>query len=176
MIVILPVWSSKERLAALGAIVVGIIGIQVTIPGMVRSLDNLFFAIGTDASTTSRTSAFSNAAPFISAHPLFGTGFGTFMPNIFFFTDDQYLNSVIEIGLVGTLLLLTLFGTGWVLARTGRRRSSDPETRHLGQCLAASSAVMAVSYATFDALYFPMAAGLTFLIMGCIAAFWRLSG
>jgi O-antigen ligase len=175
MIVILPVWSSKERLAALGAIVVGIIGIQVTIPGMVRSLNNLFFAIGTDASTTSRTSAFSNAAPFISAHPLVGTGFGTFMPNVFFFTDDQYLNSVIEIGLVGALILLALFVTGWVLARAGRRQSRDPETRHLGQCLAASSAVIAVSYATFDALYFPMAAGLTFLIMGCIAAFWRLS-
>jgi O-antigen ligase len=175
MIVILPVWPSKERWAALGAIVVGIIGIQVTIPGMVRSLDNLFFAIGTDASTTSRTSAFSNAAPLISAHPLFGTGFGTFMPTIYFFTDDQYLNSVVEIGLVGALLLLTLFGTGWGLARAARRWSRDQETRHLGQCLAASSAVMAVSYATFDALYFPMAAGLTFLVMGCIAAFWRLT-
>jgi len=175
MIVILPTWPSRERWAALGMIVFGVLGIQVMIPGMVRALNNLFFAIGTDASTTSRTAAFSNAVPLVSAHPLLGVGFGVFMPNIYFFTDDQYLNSVIEIGLVGTFLLLLMFLVGWCLSRGARRASADPETRDLGQCMAASCAVMLISYGTFDALYFPMAAGLTFLMLGCVGALWRLT-
>jgi O-antigen ligase len=175
LIVILPIWPSRERWAALGVTALGVVGIQVVVPGLFRSLNNLFFAIGTDASTTSRTAAFSSAAPFISAHPLFGLGFGTFMPNIYFFTDDEYLNAAIEIGLVGSFMLLLMFITGWCLSRSARRASADQETRHLGQCMAASCAVMLICYATFDALYFPMAAGLTFLVLGCVGALWRLT-
>ena len=97
------------------------------------------------------------------------------MPNIYFFTDDEYLNAAIEIGLVGSFMLLLMFITGWCLSRSVRRASADQETRHLGQCMAASCAVMLICYATFDALYFPMAAGLTFLVLGCVGALWRLT-
>jgi polysaccharide biosynthesis protein PslJ len=83
--------------------------------------------------------------------------------------------SLIEIGFVGLIALLALFTTGWMTARNARRMSSDPETRHLAQCMAASAAVPAVSFATLDALSFAMAASLTFLILGCVGALWRLS-
>jgi O-antigen ligase len=96
------------------------------------------------------------------------------MPHTLFFTDDQYLNSVIEIGLVGLAALIGMFITGWTLARRARRASADPELRHLAQCLAACMAVALITYATFDALYFPMAAGLSFLICGCVGAAYRL--
>jgi O-antigen ligase len=119
--------------------------------------------------------AFSHAAPLVATHPWFGQGFGSFLPLTYFYTDNQYLNSLIEIGFVGLVALLVLFGTGWVLARSARRATADGEIRHLAQCLAASVAVMAVTYATFDALYFPMAAAVTFLVLGCVGAFWRLA-
>jgi hypothetical protein len=175
MAVILPVWPSRDRWRALGVIVIGVIGVQVLVPGLVRDLNNLFFSIGTDSSTTSRTSALSNAIPLIGQHPWLGEAFGTFMPSVFFYTDDQYLNSAIELGLVGVAAIVTLFVTGWWSARDARRRSADPEIRHLGQCMAASCAVMLLVYGTFDALYFPMAAGITFLMLGCLAALWRLT-
>ena len=97
------------------------------------------------------------------------------MPSVFFYTDDQYLNSAIELGLVGVAAIIALFVTGWWSARNVRRRSADPEIRHLGQCMAASCAVMLIVYGAFDALYFPMAAGITFLMLGCLAALWRLT-
>jgi O-antigen ligase len=175
MILILPMWPVRDRLITLGIIAVAVAGIQVVIPGMIRALSNLFSAIGSDSSSVSRTAAFSNASPLIGQHPWFGMGFGVFMPNIYFFTDDQYLNTVIEIGFAGLAALLALFVTGWILARRARRASPDPEIRHLAQCMAASSAVMLVGYGTFDVLYFPMAAGLTFLMFGCIGALWRLT-
>lgn len=82
--------------------------------------------------------------------------------------------SLIEIGFVGLLTLIGLFVTGWMCARNARRLSTDPETRHLAQCLAATVAVPAVAWATFDATSFPMAASLTFLMLGCVGALWRL--
>lgn len=173
--VILPVWPSRDRWRALGVVAVGALGFQALVPGFMRELSNLFLKIGSDASTASRTSALSNALPLIGQHPLFGEGFGTFMPTIFFYTDDQYLNAGIELGLVGVAAIVALFIAGWWSARDVRRRSADPAIRHLGQCLAASCGVMLVVYSTFDALYFPMAAGITFLLLGCVAALWRLT-
>src|SRR5262249_25893662 len=132
-------------------------------------------SIGSDTSTTERVGAFHLAAPFIAQHPLFGVGFGTFEAQIFFFTDDQYLHSLIETGVIGVIALIALFVTGWCVARGGRRASTDPEVRHLAQCLAATAAVALISYATFDAFSFPMAAGMTFLLLGCCGAVGRLA-
>jgi polysaccharide biosynthesis protein PslJ len=174
LIVILPTWSRRDRWTAIIVTVCSLFALRAVIPGLLGTLRNLFLEIGSDSSSQSRTAAFGHAAPLISAHPFFGQGFGTFLPNVLFFTDDQYLNSLIEIGVVGIIAILTLFITGWLLARSVRRVSGDAEIRHLAQCLAASVAVMFVCYATFDAFYFPMAAGLTFLILGCVGALWRL--
>jgi polysaccharide biosynthesis protein PslJ len=174
LIVILPTWPRRDRWTAIIVTVFSFVALRAVIPGLLGTLRDLFLEIGSDSSTKSRTAAFGHASPLISAHPFFGQGFGTFLPNVFFFTDDQYLNSLIEIGVVGIIAIFALFTTGWLLARGARRISDDAEIRHLGQCLAASAAVMIVCYATFDAFYFNMAAGLTFLVLGCIGALWRL--
>ena len=174
LIVILPTWPRRDRWMALVVLVFSLFVLRTFIHGLIGTLRTLFSSIGSDSSTLSRTAAFSHAAPLISAHPLFGMGFGAFMPQILFYTDDQYLNSLIEIGAVGLVALLAVFITGWCLARRARKASADPEVRHLMQCLAASVAVIIVGFSAFDALYFPMAAGLTFLILGCVGAAWRI--
>ena len=48
------------------------------------------------------------------------------------------------------------------------------EMRDLGQSLTATIAVGIVAFGTFDALSFNMAAGLTFLFLGCTGAALRL--
>jgi hypothetical protein len=175
LIVILPTWPRRERWRAYGVMIVSLFVLRTVIPGLIGTLRNLFLQIGSDSSTLSRTSAFGHAAPLLSAHPWLGQGFGTFLPNVFFYTDDQYLNSLIEMGVIGLLALMGILASGWFLARGARRATSDPEVRHLAQCLAASMAVAGVTYATFDALYFGMAAALTFLLIGCTGAVWRLA-
>jgi O-antigen ligase len=173
-LVVLPTWPKRDRRMAYLVGLIAIAGMYASIPGLIGEFRSLFGQVGTDTSSTSRTSAFSSSVPFISQHPLFGRGFGTFLPATYFFTDDQYLLSFIEIGAVGLLALLGLFITGWLSARNARRLSTDPETRHLAQCMAAAVAVPPVAFATFDALSFAMAAGLTFLMLGCVGALWRL--
>ena len=68
-----------------------------------------------------------------------------------------------------------LFATALATARRARRLAVDPEIRDLAQCLAASVAVGAVAFGTLDAFSFPIVSGLTFLLIGCVGAVWRLA-
>ena len=172
--VLLPTWPKIERRIAYVVMALGVAGLWFLVPGLIGTFRTLFATLTGDTSTTSRTSAFTNAMPYISQHPWFGHGFGTFFPATYFYTDDQYLLSLIEIGVVGLVALLGLFVTGLVTAQRVRRATKDPEMRDLGQCLTATIAVGMVAFGTFDALSFNMAAGLTFLFLGCTGAALRL--
>jgi polysaccharide biosynthesis protein PslJ len=173
-LVLLPTWPKLERRIAYVVMILGVAGLWFLVPGLLSTFRTLFATLTGDSSTTSRTSAFSTAMPYISQHPWLGHGFGTFFPATYFFTDDQYLLSLIEIGVVGVLALLGLFITGLVTARKVRHATTNPEIRDLGQCLTATIAVSMVTFATFDALSFGMAAGLTFVFLGCTGAALRL--
>jgi O-antigen ligase len=174
-IVILPTWPKRHRRFAYLALLLALVAIFVMIPGMLGTFRSLFSeVVGGSSSTQSRIGAYSLGAPLIAKHPWFGVGFGTLLPQTYFFTDDQYLSSIITTGVVGLLALLALFATGWRVARSARRATVDADTRDLAQSLAASVAVAAVCFATFDALAFSIAAGLAFLLLGCVGALWRL--
>jgi polysaccharide biosynthesis protein PslJ len=174
-LVLLPTWPKRDRRFAYLAIAVAVVAVWVTKPSLAQTFRSLFLGISSDSSTTSRTSAFSSAGPFIAQHPWLGHGFGTFFPQTFFFTDDQYLLTVIETGIIGLLALVTLFLTALFTARRARRFAVDQETQDLAQCLAASVAAVAVAFATLDAFSFPVVSGLTFLLIGCAGAIWRLA-
>jgi polysaccharide biosynthesis protein PslJ len=174
-IVLLPTWSKRERRYVYAVTACSITLMFVLIPKLLAAFATILEQIYTGSSSTeSRTSAIAAALHLVPQHPWLGVGFQTFSPLVYFYTDDQYVLSSIETGLVGLAALSALFITGWLTARSLRRRVCDPETRDLAQCLAAAVAAAAVSFSTFDALSFKMAAGLTFLLLGCVGAAWRL--
>lgn len=173
-LVLLPTWPKRDRRLAYLTIAVGVLAAWAAKPGLAQTFRSLFVGILSDTSTSSRTSAFSSAMSFVAQHPWLGRGFDTFFPQTYFFTDDQYLLTLIETGVIGLLALIGLFVAGWSTARRTRRSSADPEIRQLAQCLAASVAAGAVSFATLDAFSFPIVSGLTFLLIGCVGAAWRL--
>jgi O-antigen ligase len=174
-IVLLPTWPKWDRRAAYVAGLAGTAFLFATKPGLLGEFRSLFLQVGSDTSSASRTGAFSSSLPFIMQHPWLGRGFGTFLPATYFFTDDQFLLTLIETGIIGLAALLGLFITGWLTARRARRISTNPEIRDLGQTMAATVAIAAVSFATLDELSFAIAASLTFLIIGCTGALWRLA-
>jgi polysaccharide biosynthesis protein PslJ len=174
-VILLPTWPKQERRLAYVAVVFFVTMMWLTVHGLVGTISGLFLSIGSDSSTLSRTNALAAAGQYVAQHPWLGRGPSTFLPATYFYIDDQYLTSLIETGILGALSLIAVFLTGWLVARNTRRLNSDPEARHLAQCFAACSAVAAVSFFTYDALSFPMASGLTFLIIGCAGAFWRLT-
>ena len=173
-IVLFPTWNKRDRRRAY---LVGIAAptlAWLVKPSLVSSFSALFGQLGTDQSSLSRADAYTEARPFIAAHPWLGQGFQTFFPQTHFFVDNQYLTSLLETGVLGLLALVACFATGWFTARSLRATAADARTRDLGQCLAASIAVGAVCFASFDALSFSIAGGLFFLLLGCVGAAWRL--
>jgi O-antigen ligase len=174
-IVLLPTWSRRDRQRAYLLTLMPPVLLWLVRPNVLSKLGGLFGQLGTDQSSKSRTGAYAEAVAYIGHHPWFGQGLGTFFPQTYFFTDNQYLISLIETGVVGTAALLALFAAGWATARSARRTAADAETRDLANCLAASVAAAVVCFGAFDALSFSIASGLCFLLLGCIAAVRRLA-
>jgi polysaccharide biosynthesis protein PslJ len=174
-IVLFSGWPSSRRMGVLLVLPVFIVGLRFAVPGLVGTIKSLFDSLGSDPSIQGRTDDYKVVGQFISQSPWVGRGFGTFLPQDFFFLDNQYLGAIIEIGYIGFAALVALFLIGFVTARGARVRFRDPALKDLTQSLAASLLVAGIGYVTFDGLGFPMVTGLLFLLLGCTGALWRLS-
>jgi O-antigen ligase len=170
---LIPTWPARLRRRAYVAILGLMVVIFVTVPGMMGTILGLFTGIGNDSSADSRTGSYSLAWEFVERAPIFGRGYATFLPE-YRILDNQYLLSLIDTGFFGMLSLVAFFLSGILVARRVRRLSTDPGTRQLAQSLAAGIAAGAGSYALFDALSFPMQAGLLFLVIGSATALYRI--
>ena len=173
LLVLLPTWPWRRVLGALGAIAVIIGLLRIAAHGLITTLTNLFQGIfnGQDSSVNARVADYSGVTQYIVQRPIFGRGFGTFLPQLYRYTDNMYLLAMVEIGVVGVAATIFLFCSGFRSARDGRRRAIHPRQREIGQALAASMAVALVSSATFDSFTFPMFSGLFFTLLGCCGAY-----
>ncbi|WP_229854351.1 O-antigen ligase family protein [Streptomyces filipinensis] len=167
-LVMVPRWKPARRWAAIGVMTASVAVFKVLIPGLIGTITGLFasFLSNSDSSTQARTVKYSAIVPYLREHPLFGRGFGTFTPDLYFFTDNQYMLVLAEMGVLGLVALLTLFVTGVHHGGAIRRLARTESDRELGQAFFASSVVALVISATFDSLSFPMFAGMFFLMLG----------
>ncbi|NXY94253.1 O-antigen ligase family protein [Streptomyces sp. BR123] len=165
VLVMLPRWKPERRWAAIGLLCGAVAAFKVIIPGLIGTITALFasFLSNGDSSTQARTVKYGAIVPYLEQRPLFGRGFGTFTPNLYFFTDNQYMLTLAEMGLVGLAVLLVLFVTGIHQGGAIRRLARTESDRELGQAFFASAVVSLVISATFDSLSFPMFAGMFFL-------------
>jgi hypothetical protein len=172
---LLPTWPKARRHAAYAVLFVSAVIMRMIIPGLMGTILNLFSGIGTESSSAARTGDYGAVGERFAQHPWLGQGFGTTTPQNFRVLDNQYLATLVETGIIGLIAVLTVLVSGWLLARGARKATRDDETRHLAQCFAASVAAAAISFGTFDAFSFPMAACLTYFMVGGAAALWRLT-
>lgn len=133
-------------------------------PGLWSTTVGLFVGAGDDPSTQSRTSGLERVPGFMSTSPLIGSGYGIFLPRYYIF-DNQWALLAVEVGVLGVLGFAGLFVAGIWSARRGRL-SPDPDIRLLGHALAAAMFNVAVLFAFFDGLSFPIAGGMLFLLLG----------
>jgi O-antigen ligase len=174
-LVLLPTWPRQRLLRTLMILPVLLVGMRFAIPWLLGTIKSLFTGIASDPSIQGRTDDYAVIGRFIADSPVIGRGFGTFNPADYVLLDNQYLGVLIEMGGFGLFALILLFLVGVFTARGARRRSSRDDTRELSQCLAASVIVAMVGFVTFDAFAFPMATSMTFLMIGCAGAAWRIS-
>lgn len=175
LVVMFVGWSPRRKAYGLVAIACFAVAMKLLVHGLLGTIRSLFSNLGNDPSIQGRTEDYAVATRLFHEHPWFGRGFFTFIPALYRTFDNAYLLGVVEIGAVGVAALLLMFLIGIFTARGARRATTSPQGRDLGQALAASLAAIMVSAATFDMLGFPMAAGLTFFLLGCSGALWRIS-
>lgn len=173
LLLLIPTWPARRRWPAFGVLAVGVGLFKLAVPGLLSTTAGLFGSLlgNSDNSTQARTADYSGVAQYVAQRPLFGRGYGTFIPSLYRYTDNMYLLAMVEIGVVGVVALAALYLTGWRCGRLGRRLSEDPSRRELGQSFAAAMAAALVLSATFDSLSFPMFAGLLFLLLGLSGAY-----
>ncbi|MEV7521448.1 O-antigen ligase family protein [Streptomyces sp. NPDC091371] len=165
VLVMVPRWKPQRRWTAIGLLLGSVACFKVIVPGLIGTITTLFgsFLANSDSSTQARTVKYSAIVPYLEGRPLFGQGLGTFIPELYFFTDNQYMLTLAEMGFLGLIALVALFLTGIHQGGAIRRLARDESDRELGQAFFASALVALVSSATFDALSFPMFAGMFFL-------------
>jgi polysaccharide biosynthesis protein PslJ len=147
--------------------------IYATTPGLLGTLRGFFLSTGSD----SRINDYGPALAHIRQAPWFGHGPGSFIAdseknNVL---DNQYLLTLIEIGVIGLVVVLVYLLASAFLGRGARHRSNDPATRDLGQAFAAASVAGAVTAYTFDAFSFRMFSGAIPLCLGMAGALWAMT-
>lgn len=170
-----------KRLAPLGIVV--FVLAQAVVPGSLGTLKYFFFPQegliaqqrSSEGSCTSagRIADLGPSLDEYSRKPLLGQGFGTRLPTgeraNACILDNQWLGSLLEVGLIGALALLWLFSR--FIRRMNRYARSDATPRGwLPTALAASVAAYAVGMLTFDAFSFIQVTFLFFILLGLGAA------
>ncbi len=166
-------WSVREKLLAAGIGVLGLGFVTLMIPGLVGTLRGLFLGSGSDSSVQSRTGSFSYAFQMVERFPLFGRGYGTFLPR-YWVLDNGYLQFLVSAGILGMLSLIALFFASMLCARWAARRFIDRADREMSQAILASATAGITAVAFFDLFSFAQAAGSLFLILGMCGAIHRL--
>lgn len=172
VLALVPGWSAAVRLRVLGAAVVLLGIVYVTVPGMAGTIRGMFLTLGNDSSSLSRTDSYSVAVEIALRNPFFGRGFGTFLPHYRIF-DNGYLTALVELGLVGAGLLILMLACALAAALRPAFAAvtRGSAVRAQGSAVAASLLAGGVLLAIFDGLNFSMSAALLFLMSGVAGAF-----
>jgi len=172
VLVLLATWTARMRAIAIVVVVGVVAGVYFLVPGMVGAIASLFGGLdGSDSSASSRIGSYDLVLQFVSRSPVIGRGVGTFLPE-YRILDNQLLQSLIEIGVLGVLALLVMSVTVALTAMFARTGTAIE--RRMGHGIAAAVAVGTVLLGTFDVFSFPMATGLYFLVLGLGGAHYRL--
>lgn len=172
-VVLLLGWSAQRRMRALLAAFGFLALIKVVTPGLLGTIYGLFANMGTDDSVQGRTNDYGNVFKEIAKHLWLGRGLGTWSATKYQVFDNQYLLSLVEVGVLGMVAFIGIFVAGLYAALRARFISSNPYDRDLALTLAAMLVVPLIACATFDFASFKTACSLGFLVVGASGSLLR---
>lgn len=165
----------RERANAFVLTILGTLAFMTVTPGLLGTIKSLFLNINSDNSTTGRTEDYAAIGDYIDERPFLGRGPGTYVPSEYRTLDNQFLASLIETGWIGLLAMIWVLLAALYTARVLVRRAHTAEQKSLARALGAGVAVAPITFATFDALGFPIFAGTLVVQIGCLAALHRIA-
>lgn len=174
LVVLLIFLPAAAKLRVLFVVPVGVALLLSVRPGYGSTLATFFSAGAQDPSINTRLQDYATVYQSLARHPLLGEGGGTFLPtDALSILDNQYLKSLVELGLLGTLALLGWFAVPMISGTLLALRCRSDSQVVVGGLVAGVSAA-AVSAATFDAFSFPLFFGVNILLVGGVVGMWKL--
>lgn len=164
LISMIPALPGRIRSVVIAVGATMALAVYAAVPGLLTTTITLFTGAADDPSTQSRAMGLERVPEFMSTSPLIGSGFGIFLPRYYIF-DNQWVLIAIELGVLGFIAFAGIFVTG-IGSALDAKQSPVPDVRLLGHALAASLFIIAVLFAFFDGLSFPIAGGMLFMVTG----------
>jgi hypothetical protein len=154
------------------ALVLGVL-VHFTSPGALGSVLSQLEPgrVGSVLTTTDRTARYDAVRPDVLRHLLLGRGFQSYDPHRYRILDNEYLGSLITVGLIGVAAYIAIFaaiaGSAHPLIRA-RASGADLQRASLALAALAAVGVVALSSALFDVISFPHVPYLLFFLAGMI--------
>jgi O-antigen ligase len=172
-LVAIPFLPGPARKWASFVVPAGIVAVFSAVPGLIATLTGAVTAGSADPSITTRTDDYARVEAMVVRRPLAGIGPGTFIPkNPLEIVDNQYLHTVIEMGLIGLLALLMYLLIPGVAALLAARNAQDRSLRCFSGAVAAAGFIGVVASATFDSLSFPVFNMIFAVVLGLSGSVW----
>jgi len=170
-------YAFSMRLRFLGnAAVIGV-GIllfyKIVYPGPLNSLISTITGSGTDDSIRTRTEDYEAVQEQFRADPFFGLGLGGYPPTEFRYLDNQWLQAIVQGGLVGLTAMVVLTVGGIVGITSSLRRSTTERDRDQSYAIGAAFIGCLASSFTFDLFTFQQATFIVFILFGLL---WSARG
>jgi O-antigen ligase len=169
-VVLLP---PVRRVWILATVPVGLVAVFMLIPGYLRTISSYFGAGSSDPSITNRLDNYPRVIAAVKQAPWFGRGGGTFIAaDATRILDNQYLKSVMELGILGVFALCLYFFVPALAALNLWSRVQDPQLRAMCAALAGGCLAAALGSFTFDSFSFAQFVCVHALLMGLCGACW----
>lgn len=167
---IVYMWAFKVR-----ALAVGVIGAALAVwcyialfPSVANALWETVINSEKDPSVLSRTADYAMVGDTFRANPLFGLGLGGDPPTEYGFLDNEWLQAIVQGGIIGVAAMLVLAGGGIFGVAAALRAATDSREREQAYVLGAMFAAVLTSSFTFDLLSFRQAAVILFITFGLL--------
>ncbi|MET4159270.1 O-antigen ligase family protein [Agromyces sp. PvR057] len=175
LVVFLPFLPRIVRRRVLIAVPFAVTGLFLLVPGFVATIGGALGADTSDPSIATRVNNYPRVAQMLDTRPVLGAGPGNYSPeDALRILDNQYLGSIITLGLVGLVATLIYFLLPGISSILAARAAVDPTLRGLAGAVAAGALVAAACSLTFDSLSFPVFALLYPALVGLAGGVWRL--
>lgn len=171
-----PFLPRTARVWAAVAAPVALVGLFMTVPGLMSTLGHALNPPPNDLSLTTRTNNYPRVVAMLEERPWLGLGPGNYLPeNALHILDNQYLQSAVTIGLVGLAGTVIYLAFPALTTLHAARSARAPALRTLAGAVTAGCAVATVGSLTFDSLSFPVFTLTYPALVGLGGAVWLMT-
>jgi hypothetical protein len=163
-------WNFKLRQLAVGVVAAcyAFGAYILAFPGTANALWNTVVNSEDDPSVLTRTADYAVVSQTFRAHPVFGTGLGASIPAEYGVLDNQWLQAIVQGGVVGVTAMVVLAGGGIFGIAAALRGATTPHEREQAYMLGSMFVAILASSFTFDLFAFQQATFILFIIFGLL--------